>query len=115
MDSPKYPRTFHFSYSEGATNDDKIAKDVSSLINVPIVITEKLDGSNTSLESGGCFARTHSGAPSHPSFNMLKAFHASIKSLIPDGVQLFGEYCFARHSIEYTELPGYFMLLVLGY
>lgn len=110
MESPKYNRTFHFPFSPGATNDDKIAASMEHLIKVPIVITEKMDGSNTSLEADGCFARTHSGPPSHASFDGLKALHASLKYKIPEGVQLFGEWCFAKHSIEYSELPGYFML-----
>jgi len=110
MDSPKYNRTFHFPFSPGATNDDKIATSMDALIGVPIVITEKMDGSNTSLERDGCFARTHSGPPSHPSFDSLKALHASIKYQISGSHQLFGEWCFARHSIEYSELPAYFML-----
>lgn len=97
-------------WSPGATNDDKIANDVSRLINQPIVITEKMDGSNTSIEPGGCFARTHSGPPSHPSFDGLKALHASIGYEIPTGMQFFGEWCFALHSIAYDALPGYFLL-----
>jgi RNA ligase len=110
MESPKYNRTFHFPWSPGATNDDKIATTIDQLIGVPIIITEKMDGSNTSLEADGCFARTHSGPPSHPSFDGLKAFHATIKYLISNRTQLFGEWCYAKHSIEYSELPGYFLL-----
>jgi hypothetical protein len=110
MDSPKYNRTFHFPWSPGATNDDKIATFVDELVNVDIVITEKMDGSNTSLELGGCFARTHSGPPTHASFDGLKALHATIKHKIPDNYQLFGEWCYALHSIAYNELPGHFML-----
>lgn len=110
MDSPKYNRTFHFPFSPGATNDDKIATSMEHLINVPIVITEKMDGSNTSLEASGCYARTHSGPPTHLSFDGLKALHATIKYKIPEKIQLFGEWCFARHSIDYKELPAYFML-----
>lgn len=110
MDSPKYNRTFHFPWSPGATNDDKIATSIVSLIGVPIVITEKMDGSNASLEKDGCFARTHSGPPTHASFDQLKALHAATKYLIPDTIQLFGEWCYALHSIAYTELPGYFLL-----
>ena len=110
MDSPKYNRTFHLPWSKGATNDDKIATSIESLINVEIVITEKMDGSNTSLEAEGCFARTHSGPPSHASFDGLKALHATIKYKIPNDMQFFGEWCFALHSISYNELPGYFMM-----
>ena len=110
MNSPKYNRTFHLPWSPGATNDDKIASSVEYLLKTPIVITEKMDGSNTSLESEGCFARTHSGPPSHPSFDGLKALHAQIKHDIPSNFQLFGEWCYARHSIEYSALPDYFLL-----
>lgn len=110
MDSPKYNRTFHFAWSKGATNDDKIGASIDTLLNSEIVITEKMDGSNTSLEANGCFARTHAGAPTHPSFDGLKALHASIKYKIPSNMQFFGEWCFALHSIAYSELPNYFMM-----
>jgi RNA ligase len=110
MESPKYNRTFHVPWSKGATNDDKIATSMDKLIGVPIVITEKMDGSNTSLERDGCFARTHSGPPTHPSFDMLKALQASLKQYLPKGIQYFGEWCFALHSIAYNALPNYFLL-----
>lgn len=110
MESPKYNRTYHFPFSPGAQNDDKISFTFDKLISQPIIITEKMDGSNTSLEADGCFARTHSGPPTHASFDGLKALHGQVKYKIPQDVQLFGEWCFAKHSIEYSELPGYFML-----
>lgn len=110
MNSPKYNRTFHVPWSLGCTNDDKMSNDVNGLIDIPIIITEKIDGSNTSLEADGCFARTHAGTPTHVSFDGLKALYATIKYKIPKSYQLFGEWCFAKHSIEYTELPGYFLL-----
>lgn len=106
----KYPRTLHFEWSKGATNDDKIATSLDQLIGKPIVITEKMDGSNTSLESNGCFSRSHAGAPTHASFSGFKALHAELYFQIPCGMQLFGEWCYAKHSIEYSELPGYFLL-----
>lgn len=110
MSSKKYNRTFHLPFSPGATSDDKIASDVSSILNCPVVITEKMDGSNASLEYAGCFARSHGGPPNHPSFDGLKALHAKVKMEIPDNIQIFGEWCFAEHSIKYEELPGYFMI-----
>lgn len=115
MDSPKYNRTYHMPWSEGCTNDDKKALSVDSLLGKDIVITEKMDGSNTSLEYNGCFARTHAGPPTHKSFDQLKALHANIKHEITEGVQLFGEWCYALHSIPYNELPGYFLLFNARY
>jgi hypothetical protein len=59
-----------------------------------------MDGSNTSLESDGCFARTHSAPPTHASFDGLKALHASVKFKIPKDIQLFGEWLFALNFIQ---------------
>ena len=106
----KYPRTFHLPYSLGATNDDKIARSIDSLLNKDLVITEKMDGSNVCLEREKCFARTHSGPPTHSSFDAFKALHAGIKFNIPDSYQVFGEWLYAVHSIQYNSLPGYLLL-----
>jgi len=108
--SPKYPRTFHLPYSPGGTSDDRRLTDTRSLIGRPLVITEKMDGSNVSMERQGCFARSHASAPNHPSFDAFKASHAAVKHLIPEGVQVFGEWLYALHSIGYQALPSYFQV-----
>jgi hypothetical protein len=110
MDTPKYNRTFHFPFSPGASSDDKIATSMEKLIGVPIICSEKLDGGNCSLETNGVYARTHVSIPTHASFDLIKVLHATIKHKIPMDYQLFGENCYAKHSIEYSELPGYFLL-----
>lgn len=110
MSSIKYNRTLHLPWSKGVSHDDKISKDISNLIGKPIVITEKMDGSNTSLEIDNCFARTHAGTPTHPSFDGLKVLHATVKYKIPKSIQLFGEWLFALHSIKYEKLSNYFLL-----
>lgn len=110
MTSPKYNRTMHLPWSPGGTSDDKIADSVNSLLNIPVIITEKVDGSNTSLELSGCYARTHATAPKHESFDGLKSLHASVKHLIPEEYQIFGEWCYALHSIAYDKLPHYFLM-----
>jgi hypothetical protein len=43
--SPKYPRTPHLPWSPGGTSDDRRLTDVSSLLNVGLVITENERGS----------------------------------------------------------------------
>jgi hypothetical protein len=110
MTSPKYPRTYHLPWSLGATNDDKIAKSVEGLLNREVLITEKLDGSNVSLEADGVFARSHSGPPPHASFDLLKSIHARVKWQLAPDYQVFGEWCYAHHSIAYDALPGYLLL-----
>ena len=108
--SAKYPRSFHLPWSPGGTRDDKRMASVAGLIGTEIVVTEKLDGSNMALTREAVFARSHSGPPSHPSFAWAKALQARIGPQIEPGVTLFGEYCYAVHSIVYEELPGYFFL-----
>ena len=51
METPKYkyPRTFHIPGSPGATSDDKILKSLDHFKGKRVIITEKMDGENTSL------------------------------------------------------------------
>ena len=102
-------------FSPGCQRDDKFIKTVSHLLNTDVVITEKLDGGNVCLESEDVFARSHEGPPSHPSFGELKALHSTLKYQIPQDVQVFGEWCLAIKSLEYTEvLPAYLVCGNLG-
>lgn len=106
----KYPRTPHLPYSPGGTSDDRRIANTKTFLNRPLIITEKMDGSNVCLEQGNCFARSHSSAPNHPSFDALKSLHATVKHKIGEGIQVFGEWLYAKHSIAYDKLPAYLML-----
>ncbi len=110
MDSPKYNRTPHFPWSPGWKKKDRRLQSARHFVGEEGVFTEKADGSNVCVEREACFARSHSGKASHPSFDAFKAFHATIRYQIEPGVQVFGEWCFAKHSIYYKGLPGYFLL-----
>ena len=105
--SAKYPRTFHFPWSPGGTSDDKRLSDVSPLVGVDIVVTEKCDGSNLTYTRKNVFSRSHSGPPSHASFDLAKATHGRIAHMISEGISVFCEYCYAVHSITYAALPQY--------
>ena len=108
--SQKYPKTLHLPWSPGVSNDDKRMMDVSSFLNVPLLITEKMDGSNVCLEHNIVYARSHNQVPKHPSFDMLKGMHAEFRHLIPENFQIFGEWLYAKHSIKYFDLPSYLMI-----
>jgi hypothetical protein len=110
MESIKYPKTSHFAWSEGVSNNDKIAASIDRLINSQIVITEKVDGGCSSLEFNGVFARTHTHSPTHQSFDWLKSLHSIIRHKIPENLQIFGENLWALHSIAYDTLPSYFLM-----
>jgi hypothetical protein len=108
--SKKYPRTYHLPQSPGCTSDDKRLENIDNFLGKEVVFTEKMDGSNVCVEREGCYARSHNGAPSHPSFDLFKATHSSVKNNISNGIQIFGEWLFAKHSIFYNDLPNYFMI-----
>lgn len=103
--SPKYPRSYHLPWSPGGTSDDKRLRDVGALVGVELVVTEKCDGSNLTYTRESVFSRSHSGPPSHPSFDLAKATHGRLKHSISPGLSIFCEYCFAVHSIVYDALP----------
>jgi RNA ligase len=103
--SPKYPRSYHLPWSPGGTSDDKRLRDVGALVGVELVVTEKCDGSNLTYTRESVFSRSHSGPPSHPSFDLAKATHGRLKHFISAGLSIFCEYCFAVHSIVYDALP----------
>lgn len=104
----KYPRTFHLPWSEGATNDDKILRNVDHFVGTDVVVTEKMDGENTTLYTDHYHARSIDSRH-HPSRDWLAAFHATISSDIPEGWRICGENVYAQHSIRYENLESYFL------
>lgn len=107
--SLKYPRSLHLPFSPGASSDDKIMseEEFEKFLDIEVVITEKLDGSNVCLTKHQVYSRSHSGPATHKSFNPLKKLHAYLKQDIPEGISVFGEWCYAVHSIEYLMLQSY--------
>jgi hypothetical protein len=73
-----------------------------------IVITEKMDGENTTLYRNKIHARSLDSV-NHPSRNWVKNFWGQIQYKIPDGIRICGENCYAKHSIHYTDLDSYFL------
>ncbi|MFD7528960.1 RNA ligase family protein [Streptomyces sp. NPDC059849] len=102
-----YPRTAHLPWSPGATSDDVRIADLSGLTGREVVVTEKLDGENTTLYADGLHARSLDSAH-HPSRGWVKALQGRVGARIPDGWRVCGENMFARHSIPYEELESFF-------
>ncbi|WP_406271901.1 AAA family ATPase [Streptomyces sp. NBC_00191] len=102
-----YPRTPHLSWSPGAASDDVRAGDLSPLLGREVVVTEKLDGENTTLYADGLHARSLDSAH-HPSRAWVKALQGRIGAQIPRGWRVCGENLFARHSIAYEDLESWF-------
>jgi hypothetical protein len=105
----KYPRTYHLPWSEEITTDDKILRDTSIFTNKTVVVTEKMDGENTTLYPNYYHARSIDGKD-HESRHWLKRLHSQIKYNIPEGWRICGENLYAKHSIYYNRLPSYFLV-----
>lgn len=104
----KYPRSYHLPWSLGATDDDKVLSTVAHFIGREVVVTEKLDGENTTIYSDGYLhARSLDGA-SHPSQSLVRALAASVGYKLPEGYRVCGENLYAEHSISYDRLTSYF-------
>ncbi|MDG2451476.1 MAG: RNA ligase family protein [Paracoccaceae bacterium] len=104
----KYGRTFHLPISLGATRDDKIMSSLEGLKVDDLVITEKMDGENTTIHSKGTHARSPDSRY-HPSRDWLKAFAAGVSPQLADNERIVGKNLYAQHSIGYETLPSFFM------
>ncbi|MGW2561113.1 RNA ligase family protein [Streptomyces sp. NPDC001514] len=102
-----YPRTPHLPWSPGATSDDVRVADLSGFAGREVVVTEKLDGENTTLYADGLHARSLDSAH-HPSRAWVKALQGRIGQSIPAGWRVCGENMYARHSLAYEELESWF-------
>jgi predicted kinase len=102
-----YPRTPHLPWSPGAASDDVRMRDLSGLVGREVVVTEKLDGENTTLYADGLHARSLDSAH-HPSRAWVKALQGRIGHAIPAGWRVCGENMYARHSLAYDDLESWF-------
>ncbi|MFE6843937.1 RNA ligase family protein [Streptomyces sp. NPDC057686] len=102
-----YPRTPHLPWSPGAAADDVRARGLAGLAGREVVVTEKLDGENTTLYADGLHARSLDSGH-HPSRAWVKGLQSRIGAGIPAGWRVCGENLYARHSIPYEDLDSWF-------
>lgn len=129
---PEYPRTPHAPIEPNATRDDLIAKDDefwNSLSNGEPHITEKVDGANMgmTLFDGQPLIRNRSHilcknysnlrtvakqqfAPVWNWFYQNKDWFPELELALGFMPSLYGEWLYARHTVEYNELPDYFIV-----
>lgn len=107
MNRYKYPRTRHAIWSRTVGDDDKVHSTMEQFIGREVVVTEKMDGENTSMYSDHYHARSLDSRH-HASRDAVKAIWGSIRHLIPEGWRICGENVYATHSIAYDDLESYF-------
>ncbi len=110
MNKYKYPRTYHFSFSEGATSDDKILKDDKMFEGKKIVVTTKMDGENTTIYPDGSFHARSLDSKHREYHSFLLKEIPNFSYQIPEGYRICGEYLYAKHSIYYEDLEDYFLV-----
>lgn len=108
----KYARTLHFPWSPGATSDDKIHSEVESLFRgKEVVVTEKLDGENTTLYADGYTHARSIDAKGHRSRDWVRRLARELSAQgLPENLRICGENLYARHSIAYHGLESYFLV-----
>jgi hypothetical protein len=107
-DKVKYPRTHHVPWSEGLHSDDRMIESMEGFVGRRVIVTQKMDGENTSLYCSGMHARSVDSRH-HPSRDWVKNLWSRIAGEIPEGWRICGENLYAGHSIAYVDLPSYFM------
>jgi len=96
----KYPRTLHLPWSPGSTDDDLFLEDIPFKEN-EVIVTEKMDGENTTMYTDHIHARSLDSGY-HPTRTMVNKLHGEIGYQIPEGWRVCGENMQGQHSIQYT-------------
>ncbi|MCX6879367.1 MAG: RNA ligase family protein [Verrucomicrobia bacterium] len=118
----RFPHTPHLAWlGAGSPRDDKVMSpaEARSLLAGEVVVEEKLDGANLGISAGsdGVLRFQNRGqylqAPFSGQFarlaSWLPAREAALADALGESLILFGEWCAARHSLDYTELPDWFL------
>lgn len=119
----RFPHTPHLAWlGEGTPRDDKVLSPIEAkaLLAGEVVVEEKLDGANLglSLSPEGILRAQNRGQyladPHAGQFSRLTAWlalHAEdLHAVLEPDLILFGEWCAARHSLDYAALPDWFLL-----
>ena len=97
---PKYPRTLYWPTSPGASGDSRYIRTPERFVDVPVVVTEKIDGSCTLLHQGLVYGGRSTSEPTRmPWHGMVKKHHAW--KFHESGALVYGEDIFGVHSIVY--------------
>lgn len=120
----RFPHTPHLAWlGEGQPRGDKVLDpdDVNQLLTHDLVVEEKVDGANLgfSIDESGTLRAQNRGAylareSKQPQWKPLARWlqpreDAIGEALFPD-LMLFGEWCYAVHSVRYTRLPDWFLV-----
>lgn len=118
----KFPTTPHLLWlgTTAARADKVLAREEAQMfLSQPVVVEEKVDGANLGLSfdaHGNLIAQNRGNVLQRgindqfaPLWAWLSERETRLFDALEDCMILFGEWCYARHSIHYTRLPDYFL------
>ena len=116
----RFPHTPHIAWlATGAPRDDKVLSpaEAEDLLSGPVVLEEKLDDANLgfSLSNEGLMLAQNWGqylkGPQGGQFQRLSPWlelhEERLFDALEPGLIAFGEWCAARHSLDYPQLPDW--------
>lgn len=119
----KFPHTPHLLWlGAGTPRDDKVLKpaEVTEFLSDEVVVEEKLDGANLGLSlgtdgrvraqsRGSYLAPGHSLAQWSPLWSWIAEHRDGLEDGLRGDLMLYGEWCYARHTVPYDALPDWFL------
>lgn len=119
----KFPRTPHLVwFGESAPRGDKLMDPAKAkaLLRRPASIEEKVDGANLGLSVGpdgrlraqsrGHYLEPRTAGQWRPLWRWLSLREANLVSALGSTLIVFGEWCYAEHSVAYDELPDWLLV-----
>lgn len=104
----KYPRTNHLPWSPGIHDDDRVIRNLSAFQGQRVIVTEKMDGENTTGYRDHMHARSIDSRGGEDRA-WVKQLWSSVAYELPEDWRVCGENLWAEHSIHYDNLPSYFL------
>lgn len=118
----KFPRTPHLFVPDGANiRDDKqlSEEEIRVFLQGTIIVEEKVDGANLGISfnhEGQLVFQNRNTQFTHSTpgqFEKLGEWvyqkYKELENILRQDFILFGEWCYAKHSIAYTQLPDWFI------
>ena len=118
----RFPHTPHIEWlGEGSPRGDKLLPVplVEKMLESNLTIEEKVDGANVgfSLDAGGKLRAQNRGAwidrqaggQFKHLWSWLRRLERDLEDVLGQNLMLFGEWCYACHSLPYAELPDWFI------
>ncbi len=119
----RFPHTPHLAWlGQGQPRDDKVLApaEVDALLAHDVIVEEKVDGANLGFSvdehgtlraqnRGTYLERDHLAPQFKPLARWLQPREDDLATALFPSLMLFGEWCYAVHSVHYDRLPDWFL------